>query len=115
VKKEGAYVDVAGNSSGSRPKELFEDAVEEADRAYETARAALKEVVRDADIAVELTTTFDAFKEALSEVGGKALEKVSETSRCGLTQQQRPASIVAETEKHPGGSAFGMEPVIPLL
>lgn len=42
VKKEDAYIAVEKNAAGSRPKELFEDALEEVEAAYEVARAALK-------------------------------------------------------------------------
>ena len=38
VKKEAAYVAVDKNTSGSRPRELFEDAVEEAEAALEVRR-----------------------------------------------------------------------------
>lgn len=42
VKKEDAYVAVERNTAGSRPKELFEDIVEEVDAAYDADRTVLK-------------------------------------------------------------------------
>ena len=39
MKKEAAYVAVDRNTSGSRPRELFEDAVEEAEAALEVHAA----------------------------------------------------------------------------
>ena len=39
MKKEAAYVAVDKNTSGSRPRELFEDAVEEAEAALEVRGA----------------------------------------------------------------------------
>lgn len=39
MKKEAAYVAVDKNTSGSRPRELFEDAVEEAEAALEVRNA----------------------------------------------------------------------------
>lgn len=42
VKKEDAYIAVEKNAAGSRPKELFEDALEELEAAYEDCRAVLK-------------------------------------------------------------------------
>ena len=42
VKAEDAYIAVEKNVAGSRPKELFEDVLEEVERAFEACRATLK-------------------------------------------------------------------------
>ena len=42
VKREDAYIAVERNVAGSRPKELFEDVLEEADARFEADRSVLK-------------------------------------------------------------------------
>ena len=42
VKREDAYIAVEKNVAGSRPKELFEDVLEEADARFEADRSILK-------------------------------------------------------------------------
>lgn len=42
LKDEPAYIAVEGNQSGSRPRELFEDALEDAEKAYADDRSTLK-------------------------------------------------------------------------
>ncbi len=80
VKKEAAFVAVDRNASGSRPRELFEDAVEEAEAALEADRAALEAAVKARDVAVPPDGTLDAFRAALE--GEEALAKLQPTSMC---------------------------------
>ena len=42
MKTEDAYIAVEKNAAGSRPKELFEDVLEEVEAAYESCRATLR-------------------------------------------------------------------------
>ena len=73
MKKEPALAALEGNLAGSRPKELFEDALEAADAQFEKDRAVLKKAIKEAEVAVEANTTFDAFNgalEAAEEVKG---------------------------------------------
>lgn len=42
LKDEAAYIAVEGNQSGSRPRELFEDVLEDAEKAYADDRALMK-------------------------------------------------------------------------
>ncbi len=80
VKKEAAFVAVDRNASGSRPRELFEDAVEEAEAALEADRAALEAAVKARDVAVPPDGTLDAFRAALE--GEEALAELQPTSMC---------------------------------
>ena len=70
VKKEPALAALEGNLAGSRPKELFEDALEAADAQFDKDRAALKKAVKEAELAVEADTTFEAFVAALEAAEG---------------------------------------------
>lgn len=63
--KETEYQAVATNKSGSRPRELFEDVLEEMEEIYEKDRSIMKEVYRKSDIVVSPLTTFSEFCEAI--------------------------------------------------
>ncbi|PSC74832.1 pre-mRNA-processing 40A [Micractinium conductrix] len=78
IKEEEAYVAVEKNASGSRPKELFQDVLEEMEAEYGQQREKLKAAVKERGIEVGQGSALDAFKEALG--GGEQLEGVSETS-----------------------------------
>ena len=83
MKSKDAYKAVEKNLSGSRPKELFEDVLEEVEEQYEHDRALLKEATRK-DVVVTLATSFGDFQSALDEFEDGKLSKIAETSRCGL-------------------------------
>ncbi|KAK9844119.1 hypothetical protein WJX81_004940 [Elliptochloris bilobata] len=78
VKKEAAYAAVDKNTSGSRPRELFEDAVEEAEAALELDRKALEAAANARDVAVAPDGTLEAFAAALE--GAEGLDKLQPTS-----------------------------------
>jgi pre-mRNA-processing factor 40 len=65
IRKESALLACEKNTSGSRPKELFEDAMEEAEAQYEKDKQAIKNAVKEGNFGVEATTSFDEFCEAL--------------------------------------------------
>ena len=95
VKKEAAYAAVDKNTSGSRPRELFEDAVEEAEAALELDRKALDAAVKAKDMVVAPDSTFEVFEAAL--VGADGLDKLQPTSMCALMRPNRrsPLFVVA--------------------
>ncbi|KAK2458461.1 pre-mRNA-processing protein 40A [Trifolium repens] len=67
VKDMPAYLAVASNTSGSTPKELFEDVVEELEKQYQEEKSQIKDAVKLAKISLSTTWTFEDFKSALSE------------------------------------------------
>jgi len=72
LKDEAAYIAVEGNQSGSRPRELFEDVLEDAEKAYADDRALMKEMVAEGKVVATEETPFADFAEALDEAGSKA-------------------------------------------
>eukprot|EP00803_Ostreobium_quekettii_P011403 evm.model.scf_473.7 EVM.evm.TU.scf_473.7 scf_473:23302-33338(+) len=71
IRKEEAYIAVEKNRSGCRPKELFEDFVEEMEEEFDQNKAAMKEVVKQHGIVVQVDTSFADFNEALSAASSK--------------------------------------------
>ncbi|CAJ2630400.1 pre-mRNA-processing protein 40A-like isoform X2 [Trifolium pratense] len=67
VKDLPAYLAVASNTSGSTPKELFEDVVEELEKQYQEEKSQIKDAVKLAKISLSTTWTVEDFKSALSE------------------------------------------------
>ncbi|CAL5209808.1 unnamed protein product [Lathyrus oleraceus] len=67
VKELPAYLAVASNTSGSTPKELFEDLAEELEKQYQEDKSQIKDTVKLAKITLSTTWTFEDFKSALSE------------------------------------------------
>jgi hypothetical protein len=65
IRKEEALRAVEKNVAGSRPKELFEEALETADKQFEKDRGVLKDLMKEHNIAVELESTFEGFCAAL--------------------------------------------------
>ncbi|KAL4419958.1 hypothetical protein ABPG75_007056 [Micractinium tetrahymenae] len=78
VKEEASYEAVERNTSGSRPKELFQDVLEEMEAEYGKQRDALKAAVKERGIEVGADSSLDSFKAALAE--GEGLQGVSDTS-----------------------------------
>ncbi|CAD7696897.1 unnamed protein product [Ostreobium quekettii] len=66
IRKEEAYIAVDKNKSGCRPKELFDDFVEEMEEEFDKHKAAMKEVVKRSGIAVLVSTIFEEFNDALN-------------------------------------------------
>nr|PNR31101.1 hypothetical protein PHYPA_027417 [Physcomitrium patens] len=72
VKDNSAYQAVASNTSGTTPKELFEDVIEELVKQYHEDKARAKDVMKAGKISVGATWTFDKFKAAYAEAGDLA-------------------------------------------
>ncbi|KAL8165977.1 hypothetical protein V2J09_007476, partial [Rumex salicifolius] len=67
VKDMTSYVAVAHNTSGSTPKELFEDAVEELENQYHDDKSRVKDLTKSGKISVVSTTIFEDFKASILE------------------------------------------------
>ncbi|KAL5139935.1 Pre-mRNA-processing protein 40B [Glycine soja] len=67
VKDLHAYVAVASNTSGSTPKDLFEDVAEELEKQYHEEKSRIKDTVKLAKITLSSTWAFEDFKSALSK------------------------------------------------
>ncbi|XP_057863573.2 pre-mRNA-processing protein 40A isoform X2 [Cryptomeria japonica] len=65
--------DVASNTSGLTPKELFEDVVEELEKQYEADRTRIKDTLKMMKIAITSGSTFDQFKADMAETGDLAM------------------------------------------
>lgn len=72
VEKAESYVAVCKNKSGSRPKELFEDLIEQVEADYGKARGIMKPVVKEQGVTVAVDTEFTAFVDALAVAADKA-------------------------------------------
>ncbi|KAL3141198.1 hypothetical protein ABBQ38_003538 [Trebouxia sp. C0009 RCD-2024] len=72
---------VEKNSSGSRPKELFEEVLEEVDKQWEADRLVLKDVVKTDSISVAIDTTYEDFLEALQAKSSKQIADIKEPMR----------------------------------
>lgn len=66
VKDSPAYVAVSSNSSGSTPKELFEDVTEELKKQYEEDRIRIKDAVKSGKVALSSTWSLEDFKAAIT-------------------------------------------------
>ncbi|XP_024527383.1 pre-mRNA-processing protein 40A isoform X2 [Selaginella moellendorffii] len=69
IKEHPAYQAICTNLSGSTPKELFMDVLEELDKLYLEDKAKIKDIMKVGKITVVPTTTYDDFKAALAEAG----------------------------------------------
>ncbi|KAL4420342.1 hypothetical protein ABPG77_006149 [Micractinium sp. CCAP 211/92] len=78
VKEEASYEAVERNTSGSRPKELFQDVLEEMEAEYAKERDTIKAAVKERGIEVGVDSSLESFKAALAE--GQGLGNVSDTS-----------------------------------
>ncbi|PRW33660.1 pre-mRNA-processing 40A isoform A [Chlorella sorokiniana] len=77
VKEEESYAAVECNVSGSRPKELFLDVLEEMEAEYAKQREAVKAAVKERAIEVGVDSTLQAFQTALA---GADLDGATDTS-----------------------------------
>ena len=91
VRKDKAYLALEGNKSGSRPKELYGDCIEEVEERFTRERASLKEGARKHDISITEDSTFEAFTTALRESDDPELADFQEAHRCGLRWQAQQA------------------------
>ncbi|XP_044475954.1 pre-mRNA-processing protein 40A-like [Mangifera indica] len=67
VKDFPQYHAVASNTSGSTPKDLFEDVAEELEKQYHEDRARIKDAMKLGKVSIATTWTFEDFKAAVSE------------------------------------------------
>ncbi|XP_065847148.1 pre-mRNA-processing protein 40A isoform X2 [Euphorbia lathyris] len=66
VKELPQYLAVAANTSGSTPKDLFEDVAEELEKQYHDDRTCIKDAMKSEKITMSPTWTFEEFKTAIS-------------------------------------------------
>ncbi|KAG9451749.1 hypothetical protein H6P81_004653 [Aristolochia fimbriata] len=78
VKDLPAYEAVASNTSGSTPKDLFEDVAEELEKQYHEDKALIKDALKMFKVNMSSTWTFEDFKAAISE--DSACQKISEVN-----------------------------------
>ncbi|KAL6880484.1 hypothetical protein ACP4OV_012049 [Aristida adscensionis] len=67
IKESHAYLAVASNTSGSTPKELFEDVIEEIDKQYQDDKSQIKEAVKSGKIPMTATWTLEEFQTSILE------------------------------------------------
>ncbi|CAM8979235.1 unnamed protein product [Rhodiola kirilowii] len=67
VKESLPYMAVASNTSGSTPKDLFEDVIEELQDKYHEDKTRIKELTKSGKLVITSTWTFEDFKEATKE------------------------------------------------
>ncbi|PQP93470.1 pre-mRNA-processing protein 40A isoform X1 [Prunus yedoensis var. nudiflora] len=67
VKDLSSYEAVASNTSGSTPKELFEDVAEELEKQYHEDKARIKDAMKLGKVTLASTLTFEEFKVAILE------------------------------------------------
>lgn len=72
------YQAVVKNSSGSRPRELFEDLIIEMEEEYDKARTLIKEALKEADWTASHDSTYMSFVEALDSQAAKSAEDEGE-------------------------------------
>ncbi|CAB4266162.1 unnamed protein product [Prunus armeniaca] len=67
VKDLSSYEAVASNTSGSTPKELFEDVAEELEKQYHEDKARIKDAMKLGKVTLASTLAFEEFKVAILE------------------------------------------------
>ncbi|KAL5223042.1 hypothetical protein ABZP36_027755 [Zizania latifolia] len=67
VKDSHAYLAVASNTSGSMPKELFEDVMEELEKQFQDEKTRIKEAVKSGKISMTISWTWEDFQTAVTE------------------------------------------------
>jgi len=88
VKEEEVYKAVEGNLSGSRPRELFEDVLEELEEEYEASRGIMKDAVKSGSVAVATDTPEEAVLEALAGAVGEAFAEIPQSHRELFAREQ---------------------------
>uniref|UniRef100_A0A7N1A3A1 Pre-mRNA-processing protein 40A n=2 Tax=Kalanchoe fedtschenkoi TaxID=63787 RepID=A0A7N1A3A1_KALFE len=73
VKESPPYMAVASNTSGSTPKDLFEDVLEELQDKYHEDKTRIKELTKSGKLVITANWTFEDFKEATKEDLGSPL------------------------------------------
>ncbi|KAI3972783.1 hypothetical protein MKX01_019441 [Papaver californicum] len=67
VKDLPAYMAVSSNTSGSTPKDLFEDVAEELEKQYRDDKTRVKDAMKLGKIAMSSASTYEEFKAAIAE------------------------------------------------
>ncbi|ONM41742.1 Pre-mRNA-processing protein 40A [Zea mays] len=67
IKDSQSYLAVASNTSGSTPKELFDDVIEELGKQYQEDKIQIKEVVKSGKIPMTTSWTLEEFQTATLE------------------------------------------------
>ncbi|KAK9795587.1 hypothetical protein WJX73_010842 [Symbiochloris irregularis] len=80
IKKEPAYVAVEKNVGGSRPKELYEDVIEEVEAEFTRDRSAIKDGLKNAGLDVSAQWALADFETAL-ETAGVDIANVPDANR----------------------------------
>jgi len=65
IKDSQAYLAVSSNTSGSTPKELFDDVIEELEKQYLDDKTRVKEVVKSGKIPMTTSWTLEEFQNAI--------------------------------------------------
>ncbi|XP_073223341.1 pre-mRNA-processing protein 40A isoform X2 [Cicer arietinum] len=76
VKELPQYQAVASNTSGSTPKDLFEDVFEDLEKQYHEDKSLIKDTLKSGKITVVTTSVFEDFKSVVLEEA--ACQKISE-------------------------------------
>ncbi|KAH9623756.1 hypothetical protein KSS87_023311 [Heliosperma pusillum] len=78
VKESEAYLAVAHNTSGSTPKDLFEDLVEELENQYHDDKQRVKDAIKLCKVTMSSTSTFEEFKASImSEIESQPISDVN--------------------------------------
>lgn len=78
VKESSPYLAVARNTSGSTPKDLFEDVVDELENQYHDDKSRIKDAMKSCKINMTSTWTFEEFKESiLPELGSLPISDIN--------------------------------------
>lgn len=78
VKDMSEYQAVASNTSGSTPKELFEDVMEELEKQYHDDKTRVKDAMKSGKISMASTWTFEDFKASiLEDIGAPLISDVN--------------------------------------
>ncbi|OIW15561.1 hypothetical protein TanjilG_01084 [Lupinus angustifolius] len=71
------YQAVASNTSGSTPKEIFEDVAVELENQYHEDKTLVKDIIKTCKITVVSTSLFEDFKSAVLEEGSKTISEIN--------------------------------------
>ncbi|KAJ4953294.1 hypothetical protein NE237_030126 [Protea cynaroides] len=69
IKDLPAYIAVSSNTSGSTPKDLFEDVVEELEKQYHEDKSRIKDGMKLGKVNIASSWTLEDFKASISEIG----------------------------------------------
>ncbi|XAR61994.1 hypothetical protein NMG60_11016563 [Bertholletia excelsa] len=78
VKDSAPYQAVALNTSGSTPKDLFEDVAEELEKQYHEDKTRIKDIVKLGKVAITTSLAFEDFKAAiLEDIGSPTISDIN--------------------------------------